>query len=176
MSDLRDRIISFAKKKNLTVNGFETRCGLSVGTIAKCGESISTNNLAKMLKAFPDMDAYEILGIIRLEGEERMKMVARHCAGGNQAELARKLGISHPTVNRLCTGEIELTPHYADLIVSAYPQVSWDFLLTGRGYPGDLSVDLVRERYIQIVDEKDRLIASLQKELDIQRRMIEKLL
>lgn len=67
MTSLRDKLRDYAKEHGLAVSAMEKIAGLPQATIAKLNgiSSMSTRNFAKILEAFPDMDAYDILGVER---------------------------------------------------------------------------------------------------------------
>ena len=48
-----------------------------------------------------------------------------------------------------------------------------EWLETGVGYPGDLTVELVRDRLMKVVEDRDRVIKTLAKEIELQQRIIE---
>lgn len=104
---------------------------------------------------------------------ERVSFLVNTLEGGVAARFGEKAGISPSKMSRIKSGELRLTRLY-DGILRAYPDVRREWLETGVGYPGDLSVDLVRGRLMKVVEDRDRVILSLTRELDMQRRIIEK--
>ena len=62
-----------------------------------------------------------------------------------------------------------------DAIMAAYPMLNREFLTTGEGYPGDLSIELVRERMQTLLAEKDRVINTLTRELELNQKVIARL-
>lgn len=105
---------------------------------------------------------------------EKLDLLVDTLEGGNQKRFADRIGV-HPTVlSKARAGILTLRTRY-NAITAAYPQVNRMWLETGEGYPGDLSIDLVRQNYLGIIKEKDAIIATLTKELEVQQRIIEKL-
>ena len=91
---------------------------------------------------------------------------------GVAARFSEKTGIDRPAVSRIKSGELRLNKRY-DAILRAYPQVNREWLETGVGYPGDLTVELVRYRLMKVVEDRDRVIRTLTKEIELQQRIIE---
>jgi len=111
----------------------------------------------------------------RLSQVEIMEILLRTLSNGNTHDFARMLNVTPSTISRMSNGYIPLTPYYADKICTAFPQVNRDFVLSGKGYPGDLDVQLVKQRYESIISEKNALIRTLRKELELQQKVIAKL-
>lgn len=108
--------------------------------------------------------------------KERLDFLIKHLGNGNAAEFARKVGIDPAAVSRIRNGTINLSPKYLEDILSAFPQVERQWLETGYGYPGDLSVGLVRQRYAELLLKSDKIIDTLTKEIERQWDVIESLL
>lgn len=106
---------------------------------------------------------------------ERLELLISSLEGGKKKNFADKTGITQPTLTRLFAGVLKI-PHYSDKIIQAYPRISRDWLLTGVGYCGDISVDITEEHYEGILQEKERTISALTRELELQQEVIEKLL
>ncbi len=104
---------------------------------------------------------------------ERVELLIRRLENGVAARFAEKTGIPTPKLSRLRGGELRLAKNI-DAILRAYPMVNREWLETGVGYPGDLTIEMVKLKYIEILNQKDKLILSLIKELDMQRRIIDK--
>ncbi|MBQ6097954.1 MAG: hypothetical protein IJK99_09425 [Bacteroidales bacterium] len=103
---------------------------------------------------------------------ERLDFLIKTLESGVAARFAERTGMSLPKVSRIRSGELRLNKQY-DAIVLAYPQVNREWLETGVGYPGDLTVELVRDRLMKVVEDRDRVIRTLTKELELQQRIIE---
>ena len=93
---------------------------------------------------------------------ERAKFLVDHCTNGSSAEFAKTLNIEPSRLSRILHGKLRLNKLF-DKIIMLYPQVNPQWLRTGEGYPGDLSVELVKQKYEKIIGEKDALIRTLQK-------------
>ena len=64
MSQLKDRLTQFVNSTDAkSITDFERICGLSIGTIAKCKESVTSETLAKIARKYPSVDLYWILGL-----------------------------------------------------------------------------------------------------------------
>lgn len=65
MSQLKDRLLKFVESTEVkSVTEFERTCGLSIGTIAKCKESVTSETLAKIARRYPKIDLYWLLGLV----------------------------------------------------------------------------------------------------------------
>lgn len=53
---LKDRVIEYIESKGLTVQEFESRCGLSNGAVSKMGENTRMKTLERISNTFPDLD------------------------------------------------------------------------------------------------------------------------
>ena len=103
---------------------------------------------------------------------ERLDYLIKTLESGVAVRFAEKTGMSLPKVSRIRGGELRLNKQY-DAIVRAYPQVNREWLETGVGYPGDLTVDLVKERLTKVIEDRDRIIKTLAREVELQQRIIE---
>lgn len=106
---------------------------------------------------------------------ERIDYLIKVLEGDNAARFSEKTGIDKSSLSRMRNGKIIVGRRVED-ILSAYPEVSRVWMETGEGYPGDLSIDLVRKHFIGAIKEKDRVIASLTEELALQRDVIRMLM
>lgn len=109
-----------------------------------------------------------------MNDSEIIDFLIKNLEGNNAVRFAQKTGISAPTVSRIRNGELRLKMKI-NQILEAYPNVSRNFLETGVGYPGDISVEIVINRYKDLLAQKDEQIATLYQELKLQQRVIEKL-
>lgn len=112
---------------------------------------------------------------------QRLEYIIAELCAGNQAQFSRISGINQTAINKIINekgGEvgIRLTDTYINRIVRAFPKVNPEFLRGNSDYAGELSVEAVKAEYEKRLAEKDRIIDTLQKEIDLQRRMLEKLL
>lgn len=107
--------------------------------------------------------------------KERLRLIIDSCAGGNQRKFADATGIDEGTVSRMLSNDRVLTEHRIGMIASAYPAVSPQFLRDGISYPGDISVEAVRVKMEKVIAQRDKIIETLQNEIDMQRKVIEKL-
>lgn len=109
-----------------------------------------------------------------MNDSEIIDFLIKNLEGNNAARFASKTGISTSIVSRIRSGELRLKMR-VNQILDAYPNVSRNFLETGVGYPGDISVEIVINKYKDIIAQKDEQIATLYHELRLQQRVIEKL-
>lgn len=97
---------------------------------------------------------------------ERIDFLIQELEGNNAAEFARKINISRATVSKMRKGQVGIRLNI-DSILAAYPQIKKDWLKTGEGYPGDLSVELVKTHYdakiVKLESLVDYLITQLKK-------------
>lgn len=110
-----------------------------------------------------------------LTEEERIDLLIANLENGMAKKFAEKIGVAPSNITRLRSGEYRLDK-FKDRIMAAYPQVSRTWLDTGLGYPGDLSASMIKDRLTDEIAEKDKLIGSLRRELDTQRKVIDRLL
>lgn len=112
---------------------------------------------------------------------ERLEYIIGELCAGNQAQFSRIVGINPTAINKILNGKaaevgIRLTDTYINRICRAFPMVNPDYLRCKSDYPGELSKDSVKEQYEKRLAEKDQMIELLRKEIELQRRMLEKLL
>lgn len=104
---------------------------------------------------------------------ERIDFLVRTVANGNASEFAERIGANKSVITKLRSPKypngIRL---YVDKIIRAYPAVNRSWLESGEGYPGDLTIDLVRSHYEaklrrceMIIDHLTRRIDELEKRL-----------
>lgn len=79
--------------------------------------------------------------------------------------FANSINIDKTKLLKIVHGQLKLSSLYYAILI-AHPRVNPEWLRTGEGDPGDLSVELVRTRYERIISEKDALIRTLQKVID----------
>lgn len=85
--------------------------------------------------------------------------------GGNAASFARKIGKDESVVSRMRSGRVSIT-NSIDGILHAYPAVRRDWLETGEGYPGDISIESVKARYQEKIDKCERIIEHLMRRIE----------
>ena len=106
---------------------------------------------------------------------ERLAYVIR-CTGMTQKEFAGKVGLIPPTINKLTSGVLKMTEQYIVRICDAFPDINPDYL---RGESNDAGIaaplDIVRI-YKDRIKEKDDVINRLLDEMEMQRRVIARLL
>ena len=96
---------------------------------------------------------------------ERIDFLIKYLEGNNSAEFSRKIKTSTATVSRLKNGKASVRL-FVNNIIEAYPAVSRRWLETGEGYPGDLSVDLVKSIYEEKISRCDRIIDQLSRRIN----------
>ena len=96
---------------------------------------------------------------------QRAQFIIDWCCRGSAVEFARAIGIDKSRMSKIVHGQLRLNRLYEAILV-AYPDINPQWLRTGVGYPGDLSVDLVKKKYEKIIEEKDALIRTLQRVIE----------
>lgn len=98
---------------------------------------------------------------------ERIDYLIKVLAGGNAAEFAKRIGTTRSIVTRLRSPKYpNRITRYVDAIINAYPAVNREWLLTGEGYPGDLTIDLVKAHYEAKLNRADMVIDYLTRRLN----------
>lgn len=105
---------------------------------------------------------------------ERLELVIKSLAS-SQKEFCDVTGIQPSTISRIRKGEFPLSEIRIQSIIKAYPTVNPQFLRDGTSYPGDLSVEVVRAKLTKVIQERDKTISVLTKELELLQKVIEKL-
>ena len=100
---------------------------------------------------------------------ERIEFIIRVLESGNASAFGKKIGVGSATASKMRLGKVGFRLR-VDEILKAYPQIRREWLETGQGYPGDLTVDLVRSYYEAkinrcevIIDHLTRRINELEK-------------
>lgn len=96
---------------------------------------------------------------------ERIEYLIKTLESGNAAEFGRKVGVAKPIVTRMRKGTTKIRLHI-NKIIEAYPAISREWLETGEGYPGDLTVDLVKANYEVRLKRAEAVIDNLLKQID----------
>ena len=91
---------------------------------------------------------------------ERIEYLISVLENGNGAEFARRVGISNASISRIRKGDFGIRLKI-DAILRAYPSVNRTWLETGEGYPGDLTIDLVKAHYEKKIRRNELLIDHL---------------
>lgn len=105
---------------------------------------------------------------------ERLEFLIKQLEGGNLTEFSRKTGIIKSTLSRIKSGQLRIRGK-VDAIIRVYPMVEREWLETGNGYCGDLSVEVVNNKLKQIVAEKDIIIQALTEQLMLNQAVLRKL-
>ncbi|MDD7455788.1 MAG: hypothetical protein PUK70_06010 [Bacteroidales bacterium] len=96
---------------------------------------------------------------------QRAQYLIENCSHGSATDFAKSIGTDKTRISKIVHGQLRLSGLF-DAIIAAYPDVNPQWLRSGKGYPGDLSAELVRQRYEKIIAEKDSLIRTLQRIID----------
>lgn len=104
---------------------------------------------------------------------EKIDLIVKELEGGNQAAFAKKVGLAESTVSRVKSGNMRLTEKVIMKVISTYPLVSADWLRGKSDYPGDISTQVVREKLMAVIADKDVTIARLAAEIERQGRIID---
>lgn len=96
---------------------------------------------------------------------ERIQYLIDHLCGGSAIRFADSIGIDKFRLSKIVHGHYGIKKHIP-VILAVYPDINPDWLRTGEGYPGDLSVSDIKARYEKIIEEKDALIRTLQRVID----------
>jgi transcriptional regulator with XRE-family HTH domain len=91
---------------------------------------------------------------------ERIEYLITHLAHGNANRFADRTGMSKANVSKLKSGEIKIKRSIPK-ILEAYPQVNRLWLETGEGYPGDISISLVKAHYEEKIKRLENIIDKL---------------
>ena len=106
-----------------------------------------------------------------MNDSEKLEYLIKHLEGGNMKAFSRKTGITYTTLSRIRSGEFRIASR-TEKILEAYPEINRNWLLTGKGYCGDLSAKAVRDHYDRIIGEKDQIIGKLVSEIEMLRNTI----
>lgn len=112
---------------------------------------------------------------------QRVKYIVDNLCGGNQARFAKCTGIEKTIVNKLVhdtgiSSGTRLTDTYIKRITEAFPEVNENWLRSGSGEPGDISLEAIRVKYLSIIKEKDETIAELRADNALLKKTLAKLL
>jgi hypothetical protein len=96
---------------------------------------------------------------------ERIEFIVQVLESGNGSAFGSKIGVSPATASKMRKGQVGFRLN-KEAILSAYPQIRREWLETGEGYPGDLTVDLVRSYYEEKITKAERVIDHLMRRID----------
>lgn len=92
--------------------------------------------------------------------QDRINFLICHLAHNNANVFAEKVGISKGNVSKMRSGKISVAKSVTK-IIEAYPQVNRTWMETGEGYPGDISVELVKAHYQRKIERLEMIIDKL---------------
>ena len=98
---------------------------------------------------------------------ERLNFLIKVLEGNNAAEFARRIGVTESAMSRMRSGQYGIKKKINSIIL-AYPAVNRDWLETGEGYPGDISIDIVKSYYEAKLARAEAIIDILIKRLEIE--------
>ena len=96
---------------------------------------------------------------------ERIEFIIQVLESGNGSAFGKKIGVSPATASKMRKGQIGFRLN-KEGILAAYPQIRREWLETGEGYPGDLTVDIVRSYYEEKIIKADKIIDHLMRRID----------
>lgn len=96
---------------------------------------------------------------------ERIEYLINHLEGGSGPKFAERVGMSKVAIHRMRKGEYKIRLKI-DAIIRAYPAVNRRWLETGEGYPGDLTIDLVKAHYQERIEKADKVIDHLMRRIE----------
>lgn len=96
---------------------------------------------------------------------ERIEFLINVLEKGKKTAFAEKIGTSHANLFKIRTGQVGLRLQIPK-ICEAYPAVNREWLETGEGYPGDLTIDLVKAHYEAKIKRQEKVIDQLIKQLN----------
>ena len=96
---------------------------------------------------------------------ERIIYLIQTLEHGNSSAFAEKVGMSKPHLFKLRKGLNGIRLQIPK-ICKAYPQISRAWLESGDGYPGDLTIDLVKMHYEHRINRANAVIDNLNKRIN----------
>lgn len=96
---------------------------------------------------------------------ERIEFIIQVLESGNASAFGKKIGISPANAGKMRKGQIGFRLN-KEAILTAYPQIRREWLETGEGYPGDLTVDLVRSHYEAKINRCENIIDHLTRRIN----------
>jgi transcriptional regulator with XRE-family HTH domain len=91
---------------------------------------------------------------------ERIEYLIKVLEGGSGYKFAQKVGMSNASISRIRKGDYGIRLKI-DAIIKAYPQINREWLETGEGYPGDLTIDVVKAHYEDKIKRNEMIIDHL---------------
>ena len=96
---------------------------------------------------------------------ERIDFLIKALEGGNARAFGKKIGASESSVSRMRSGAFSIKTKI-NAILSTYPAVNRYWLESGEGYPGDLTIDLVKAHYEAKIHRCETIIDHLTRRID----------
>lgn len=96
---------------------------------------------------------------------ERIQYLIDRLCGGSAINFATSIGIDKFRLSRIVHGKSRITK-LVNIILETYPDINAEWLKTGEGYPGDLSIADVKAKYEKIIAEKDDMIRTLRRVIE----------
>ena len=96
---------------------------------------------------------------------ERIEFIIKVLESGNAKAFGEKIGVGAATASKMRLGKVGFRLR-VDEILKAYPQIRREWLETGEGYPGDLTVDLVRSHYEAKINRCENIIDHLTRRIN----------
>lgn len=112
---------------------------------------------------------------VRPQDAQIMRRIIDEAYSGSTVMAALAFGTHASSISRILSGQYAIGPRL-DKIRAALPFISENFLKTGEGDPGCLTVQQTIRRYEKILEGRDEIIARISKELETQRKVIEMLM
>ena len=96
---------------------------------------------------------------------ERINFLIKSLANNKAADFARSISLRPSTLSRIRSGELSAKYKFEE-ILRVYPEVNRMWLETGEGYPGDLTIPLVREHYEAKLRRSELVIDNLLQKIE----------
>ena len=107
--------------------------------------------------------------------KERIR-VALNANGANPTNLAKRFGVNQKTLNNQINGDTSLSVSTILLIKEAIPDVSIEWLITGKGEMLDNNAQTADNKFaMELIEKKDAEIKSLERKIWEQEKEIEEL-
>ena len=98
---------------------------------------------------------------------ERIDFLINAVADGNAVKFGKRIGLVKSTVAKLRSDKYPNSlGGYVNRIIEAYPSINRTWLITGEGYPGDLTADMVKAHYEEKLRRADKVIDHLTRRID----------
>ena len=97
---------------------------------------------------------------------ERIDLLIKTVAHDNAATFAKKTNMSPSSLCKKRLGKLGVTTRNIDDIMRADPYLNREWLETGEGYPGDLSIELVRDHFQSQLNRANLIIDHLLKRVE----------